>query len=404
MSTIELSVRPDKIRDPARLSALRRLNLLDTPAEESFDRISKLAAKILNVPVALVSLVDGNRQFFKSCIGLSTPYAEWRETPLSSSFCKHVVLSSEPLILPDARNDVIHCVNGAIEELGAVAYLGFPLQHDGQVLGSFCVIDTKEHRWTEKEISIVRDLAQSVMTEIELRARSDEYAAALRARERMLAIISHDLRAPLQSIRTSTALLELKELDDESGACLKATRKSVLRMDRMIRDLLDVSTLEFDSHSVVPEPVDVASVLEEVRTSIALVAEEKALTLDFGCIEPCRALADRDRLLQVLYNLADNALRLTPRGGSIRIDARARDGEIEFQVADTGPGVANEDLSSVFEWAWHADQQDNGGTGLGLSIAKGIILAHGGSIRAENRAAGGARFIFTLVDAADEDQ
>jgi signal transduction histidine kinase len=397
-----LSGQIEKVRDPIRLSALRRLNLLDTPAEAAFEWISRLATTILDVPVALISLVDGNRQFFKSCIGLSEPYSQWRETPLSTSFCKHVVMTSEPLILADARKDRVHRVNGAIEELGAVAYMGFPLLHDGHVLGSFCVIDKKEHHWTEEEISIVRDLATAVMTEIALRARSEEYAAALRARERMLAIISHDLRAPLQSIRTATGLLELADLDDESRECLGTIGKSVTRMHRMIRDLLDVSTLEFDSRSVAPEPVDVSSVLEEIRDSVALVAEEKGLALEFECLEPCSVLADRDRLLQVLYNLLDNALRLTPAGGSIQVDARADNGEIEFRVSDTGPGVPPEHLSNVFEWSWHADHDENGGTGLGLSIAKGIVLAHGGRIRAENRESGGATFIFTLVDAAAE--
>jgi len=389
----------DHIRDPARLSALRRLNLLDTPAEQSFDRISKLAAKILQVPMALVSLVDGDRQFFKSCVGLPDPYSEWRETPLSSSFCKHVVVTSEPLILDDARKDPVHRVNGAIKDLGVVAYLGCPLRHDGQVLGTFCVLDTEEHSWTDEEISIVQDLAASVMTEIELRARSEEHAEALRARERMLAVISHDLRAPLQSISTSTALLELKERDDESREYIEATGNSVSRMNRMIGDLLDVSTLEFDTRSVAPKPVDVSDLFEEVRMSVAIVADEMGLGFDVECDKPCVAFADRDRLLRVLYNLIDNALRLTPAGGSIRVEARRRKGEIEFRVSDTGPGIAEQDLPTIFEWSWHAERNDKGGTGLGLSIVKGIVLAHGGRIRAENRDAGGAIFIFTLVDA-----
>ena len=394
-----LSTEHDKIRDPTRLSTLRRLNLLDTPAEESFDRISRLAAKILHVPMALVSLVDGNRQFFKSCVGLPNPYAEWRETPLSSSFCKHVVISSEPLILDDARNDAVHRVNEAIKNLGVVAYLGCPLKQDGQVLGSFCVMDTQEHSWTEEEISIVQDLTAAAISEIELRARSEEHAAALRARERMLAVISHDLRAPLHSISMSTALLELKELDDESRGYLQTTGNSVSRMSRMIGDLLDVSTIEFDRRSVTPEAVDVSSVFDEVRMSLAIVADEKAIDLRIHCDEPCVALADRDRLLQVLYNLLDNALKFTPEGGSIRLQATRQDSEIEFCVADTGPGIPEADLSTIFEWSWHAGKQEQGGTGLGLSIVKAIVVAHGGRIRAENSEEGGARFVFTLVDA-----
>lgn len=381
---------------------LRRLNMLDTPAETSFDRVSTLAARILNVPIALVSLVDDKRQFFKSCVGLPEPYSKWRETPLSSSFCKHVVNSAKPLILSDARKDDIHCFNEAIENLGAVAYLGCPLQKDGQVLGSFCVIDTEERCWTEEEVCIVKDLSEAVMTEIELRAKSEQHAAALRERERMLAVISHDLRAPLQTITTSMALLEFTELDDESLEYVEVTNQSVSRMNRMIEDLLDVSSMALDTLSVTLERVDVGSVVEEVHKAVALLAEDKDIEVIIDCAEPCHAQADRDRLLQALYNLLDNALRFTPAGGSIEITVRAQNGEVEFQVADTGPGIAKQDLPNVFDWAWHANRQGKGGTGLGLSITKGIVISHGGRIRVENRTAGGARFVFTLIDATTD--
>src|SRR5919202_2375924 len=91
------------LHDPARLAALRQSALLDSPTEAAFDRLTRLATRMLHVPVALVSLVDQNRQFFKSCIGLPDPWASQRETPLSHSFCQHVVATGEPLIIPDAR-------------------------------------------------------------------------------------------------------------------------------------------------------------------------------------------------------------------------------------------------------------------------------------------------------------
>lgn len=170
------------VRDPRRLAALHELGLLDTPAEQAFDRLAKLAARILHTPVALVSLVDSDRQFFKSCLGLPEPWSRWRETPLSHSFCQHVVASGKPLVIPDARRDPALLDNLAIRDLNVIAYLGSPLiLPGGQVIGSFCVIDTKPHAWTDEEISIVRDLAASVMTEINLRHLHDslqEQAAA----------------------------------------------------------------------------------------------------------------------------------------------------------------------------------------------------------------------------------
>ncbi|MBW3630588.1 MAG: PAS domain S-box protein, partial [Gemmatimonadetes bacterium] len=162
---------PERLHDAARLSALRGLQLLDSPAEEAFDRITRLASRFLNAPVALISLVDEDRQFFKSCTGLPEPWATWRETPLSHSFCQHVVSTDEPLVIEDAREHPWVRENLAIRDLDVVAYLGIPLRTAaGHVLGSFCVIDSTPRRWADLEVATVRDLAASAMVEIELRA------------------------------------------------------------------------------------------------------------------------------------------------------------------------------------------------------------------------------------------
>ena len=125
--------------DPARLEKLQQLALLDTPAEEAFDRLTRLAALLIEAPVALVSLVDDKRQFFKSCVGLPSPWSQSRQTPLSHSFCQHAVRSGEPLIIEDARSHPLVRENLAIRDLNVIAYAGIPLvTSDGFVLGSFC--------------------------------------------------------------------------------------------------------------------------------------------------------------------------------------------------------------------------------------------------------------------------
>lgn len=167
----EFSRAPNMVADEARLAKLRSLNLLDTEDEPAFDRLTRLASDILDVPVSLVSLVDVNRQFFKSQIGLQEPWSIKRETPLSHSFCQHVVNSGKDLIVDDARQNSLLADNLAINDLGVIAYAGIPLMtSDGYILGSFCAIDGQEKHWTERDIRILRDLAASVMTEIELRA------------------------------------------------------------------------------------------------------------------------------------------------------------------------------------------------------------------------------------------
>ncbi len=161
---------PASVTDPARLEALAQTDLLDTPPEENFDRLVRLAASLLQAPVALLSLVDRDRQFYKSAVGLSEPWATARETPLSHSFCQHVVDTSEPLLIEDARQHPLVRGNQAIKDFGIVAYAGIPLvTRQGHTLGSFCVMDKEPRRWTDAEIQTLQDLATSAMIEIELR-------------------------------------------------------------------------------------------------------------------------------------------------------------------------------------------------------------------------------------------
>jgi DNA-binding CsgD family transcriptional regulator len=164
---------------PARLAALRRVALLDTPTEAAFDRLTRLACRILHVPVALVTLVAEDRQFFKSCVGLPEPWASRRETPLTHSFCQYPVVSQAPLVVEDARRHPVLRDNLAIVDLGVIAYLGIPLiSSEGHALGSFCVIDSQPRAWTADEVAIVADLAASVIVEIELRASDAELRRA----------------------------------------------------------------------------------------------------------------------------------------------------------------------------------------------------------------------------------
>ncbi len=162
---------PKIIKDENRIATLHQLLLLDTGAEEAFDRLTKLASKIIGAPVSLVSLVDANRQYFKSMVGLPEPWASARETPLTHSFCQHVVALGKPLVIEDARKNPLVHDNLAIPDMNVIGYLGIPIStSDGTGLGSFCVIDDKPRKWTDDEIYIMEELARAVMTEIELRA------------------------------------------------------------------------------------------------------------------------------------------------------------------------------------------------------------------------------------------
>lgn len=175
------------VRNISRLAALQRTGLLDSPPDAAFDRLTRLATKVIEAPVALVSLVDGNRQFFKSAVGLPEPWSVRRETPLTHSVCKHVVATARELVVNDARAHPLLCGNMAIQDLGIVAYAGAPLvTADGHALGSLCVVDTKPREWREQDLEILRELAAIAMREIELRALVRDADAARKDAERRL--------------------------------------------------------------------------------------------------------------------------------------------------------------------------------------------------------------------------
>lgn len=157
------------VRDRDRLRAVEGTGLLDAPPDPRFDRLTALASEVLGTPVALVSLVDADRQVFASCLGLPEPWATARETPLTHSFCQHVVAGREPLVVNDAREHPALRDNLAIRDLDVIAYLGVPLiDAAGHALGSLCAIDSRPRQWTRSQVSLLESIAGSVTTELEL--------------------------------------------------------------------------------------------------------------------------------------------------------------------------------------------------------------------------------------------
>ena len=158
--------------DPARLAAFERLDLLDGKPDAGFDRFTAEAAKLLDAPVALVSLVESHRQWFMSRAAHAEPFTSIAETPLSYSFCRHAVAQKAPLVIDDTRADPLVADNPSVEEFDVIAYAGAPIMtSDDQALGTLCVMDHRPREWTSEQIELLSDLAAVVAREIELRAK-----------------------------------------------------------------------------------------------------------------------------------------------------------------------------------------------------------------------------------------
>ncbi len=184
--TLEDDVRR-RVHDAARLAAVRATGLLDTAAEEPFDRLASLAAATLDAPLAFVTVVDERRSFWKACIGVDAHDPADRQNAVEHSFCQYVVGLDAELVVGDAASDPRTRDNPSIEAMGVAAWAGFPLRApDGEVLGSFCVVDTKARSWTEREVEVLRTLAHAASGEVALRAAAEQSAALARTLQEAL--------------------------------------------------------------------------------------------------------------------------------------------------------------------------------------------------------------------------
>jgi diguanylate cyclase len=177
--------------DPARIAALERSGLLDSPPEESFDRLARLAARVLRTPVSMISLVTSDRQFVKSEYGLAEPWRTHRRMPIDRSICRHVVCSGRPLVSSDTRLDPLLASHPAIVDLAVSAYAGVPLNDlDGHPLGALCVISHEPREWATAEVELLGELAGLVVAEMAARLaqRADAFEGNARALEEAQAL------------------------------------------------------------------------------------------------------------------------------------------------------------------------------------------------------------------------
>jgi signal transduction histidine kinase len=230
-------------------------------------------------------------------------------------------------------------------------------------------------------------------------ARS-EAEAAVAAREELLAIVSHDLRNPLSAIVAGASVLQSAKL---AGADLETVRKasqvilrSADRMNRIIADLLDLAQIQAGQLSVEKRPHEAEGIVLESIEMLRSLSSKMELKIERLVSAGLRVQCDRGRVLQVFSNLVGNAIKFTPRGGSIFIEVSEGGQEALFLVRDTGPGISEEELPRIFDRFWQAQKSNGGGIGLGLSIAKGLVEAHGGRLWAESRVGEGSTFFFTL--------
>jgi PAS domain S-box-containing protein len=245
----------------------------------------------------------------------------------------------------------------------------------------------------------VRERTQQLMqTNEKLEAAFEEAQHAIRMREEVLAVVSHDLRNPLAAIQMAAALLLLRlGADMRSRKQVETIHRSATRMEHLLGDLLDMASIQVGRLALERRPEDAGELLHEAMEVHVPSAREKGMNLQRQCdLGDVKLECDRDRVLQVLGNLIGNAIKICQPGDSITVTCGPAGGEALFAVSDTGPGIPEAELPHLFEPYWSAERHAKKGTGLGLYISKGIVEAHGGRLWVESTQGEGATFYFTL--------
>lgn len=370
------------LKEAARIEVLRKYDILDTPPDGRFDRITRLAATLLNVPIAIVSLVDTDRIWFKSKFGI-----ELSEVEREPGLCASAILSDELYLVENAPKDPRTLANPLVAgEFGLKFYSAVPLKTiEGHNLGTLCVIDKEPRTLSAFEKEVLQDLAGLVMDQIELQL---EARTAVKHHHQILNTTAHDLKNPVSIMPLLADLIMQNKdnpeaIDDISKQIKDAGRRMALTINELLENAMDGAG---NSHLRL-EVVDFKELVEGVVNANRALAKKKEQSLIFVDAETCFVFADHRRITEVVDNVINNAIKYSLPKKEIRVRLQARGSKAVLEVQDEGLGLTKDDLKNLFRKFTSLSAQPTGGeisTGLGLSLAKEVLMAHKGDIYAES--------------------
>ena len=385
--------------EDARLAELRSCNILDTLAEKEYDDLTRLAARICGTPTALISLVDRDRQWFKSRVGLDAT-----ETPRDWAFCAHAIHDQEPLIVPDALEDERFRDNPLVTAAPNIRfYAGTPLRTGaGHALGTLCVIDYERRQFTAGQKEDLEILGRQVAALLDLRRKTRRLAELNEEKNLLLGAAAHDLRNPLGVIQGFSEFLleEAEELTGPHRIFLERIHSNSRYILRLVDDTLDLAAVEAGTVNLRREACDLARLTEQCLELSRVQAERKNISIE-SRIEPDlpQISIDSVKIEQVIQNLIGNAIKYTDEGGRVDVLLEQDASQAVLRVRDTGRGISQEDLKSIFRPFFRAQEQGTAGersTGLGLAIAERIIGRHGGKLDVISEPGRGSEFVMRL--------
>jgi PAS domain S-box-containing protein len=288
-----------------------------------------------------------------------------------------------------------------LRDLGMQSYMCVPLTARGKTFGAMVFLAAPGRHYASDDLLLAEELARRAALAIDNARLYEQGQTAIRMREEILAIVSHDLRSPLSMIQMGADQLlsgprgsDPREFTSRTAGKI---RRASVRMLYLIRDLLDFSSIEAGQLRIEVANHDAGELVAEVLEALEPNADEKGIRFERETEpSPLRVRCDRERIVQVFSNLIGNAIKFTGEGGSVMIRTRLEGDRVVFSVSDTGPGIPEEDLSHIFDRYWRATRRARESFGLGLAISKAIIESHGGKIWVESKVGQGTTFFFTL--------
>ena len=372
---------PLPANESARLAELKDYDILDSVSEETYDAITYLASQICGVPIAMISIIDSDRQWFKSRVGF-----ELAETHRDLSFCSHAILDSGNLtIVPDATVDERFSDNPVVAGFPGIRfYAGAPLvTESGNALGTLCVIDREPRTLTADQERSLEALSTQVMALLELRRsvqmleeKQRQVEEATRQRDSFMATVSHEIRTPLTAVVGYIEMLREGVPEEMRAELIDTVASQASDVEHLLEDFLIAARAEADS-------LQVATVNVQLAAQVAQVVEGLALAGRAGLVietEPCAALGDPARVRQIIRNLVTNAIRYG--GPNITIRTESHSGSCHLSVVDDGDGIPPVERDMVFEPFGQSQgaRPVADSVGLGLSISRMLAEKMGGSL------------------------
>ena len=389
---------PNHPSEAQRIAELLRFDVLDSEDEKAFDELTELASHICQTPISLISLIDTDRQWFKSRVGIDA-----QETPREQAFCAHAILQTDLFEVPDALQDARFFDNPLVQgEPDIRFYAGAPLvTSNGLPIGTLCVIDKAPKTLSTEQKRALEILANQVMGQLELRLNYKKLKNVDKEREKIFSVIGHDLRSPFNGIiglsrilNNKAAKMDAANIQQMAGSILSAS----LLVYQVLDELMQWTQQRLGRTISEPKPCDLPALVNQTTDLLKDAIDLKQLSCDVSIEKTMQIMADEAILKTILRNLIANAIKYSNEGGVIRIAGKIHDAQVIVTVEDQGVGVSAEVIEQLFKNSVESqlDTQGIKGSGIGLSLCAELISTQNGKIWVDETFTQGARIQFSL--------